>query len=242
MRNTNTLFLLISIVVIVSFASGTQISGTTYDWIEETPLEFTIIKAYFEENLAGQAVSDKNGFYSLSLAEGQYFINAQYTKNGSKYSTDENITVLGNEIVLDLLLIDDFPEITNIEDLPQNIFPDEYFAESSELEEEPVVIEQEPQEDNSTLCATLAGIVLLSAIFLIFAKHSHFKKPKSIELSDNTVLSIIQGKKECLQSDIVEKTGFSEAKVSLIIKSLIEQGKIQKQKVGRNNVLSLKKQ
>lgn len=240
MRNTNTLFLLISIVVIVSFASGTQISGTTYDWIEETPLEFTVIKAYFEENLAGQTVSDKNGFYSLSLAEGQYFINAEYTKNGSKYRTDENITVLGNEIVLDLLLIDDFPEITDIEDLPQNIFPDEYFAESSELEEEPVVIEQEPQ-DNPALYTLIAGIVLLSVIFLIFAKHFYFKKPKSIELSDNTVLSIIQGKKECLQSDIVEKTGFSEAKVSLIIKSLIEQGKIQKQKVGRNNVLSLKK-
>ncbi len=245
MKNANMLTFSIGILFLFSFATSAQISGTTYDWIEETPLDFTIIKAYFEENLVGQTVSDKNGFYSLSLAKGQYTIKAEHTQNNTKYYTDENITVLENDLILDLLLMEEIPEMFALEDLPEEIFSETYTTGSIELEEEPTItttLITKPSE-NWTLQIATTLILLLVALFLITKKQLFNKKQKtnSIELSEDTVLSIIKEKNQCLQSDIVEKTGFSEAKVSLIIKSLIEQNKIQKQKIGRNNVLSPKK-
>lgn len=76
-------------------------------------------------------------------------------------------------------------------------------------------------------------------IFLVFK----YKKPKKQEIIDQDldyIINII--KKEgnrIIQRDLVQKTGLSEAKISLMITDLENKGKIRKIKKGRANIIIL---
>ena len=47
---------------------------------------------------------------------------------------------------------------------------------------------------------------------------------------------------EMLQKDIVEQTDYSKAKISGVVKTLVEQEIVTKEKEGRSNKVSLKKE
>lgn len=87
------------------------------------------------------------------------------------------------------------------------------------------------------------GAVIITAIFIIY----RIRKPKEVILSvlsdyERKVIEIITAAGgEVKQKRIVQETNLSKAKVSRLIKSLVERGLIEAQRVGRTNKLKLVK-
>ena len=86
--------------------------------------------------------------------------------------------------------------------------------------------------------------IFLASILLIYLKR--IRKPEEVVLSvldeyERKVFEIIRKKKQVRQRRVVQETNFSKAKVSRIVKNLENRGLIEVEKVGRTNILKLKK-
>ena len=92
------------------------------------------------------------------------------------------------------------------------------------------------------LILILVGLMLAGAYYYI---HKSYRGPSGeydrIESDEDRVLHLLEeAGRELYQSEIVRKTEFSKSKVSAIIKSLKEGGRIQKIRKGRENLIRLK--
>ncbi|MDD3421838.1 MAG: helix-turn-helix domain-containing protein [Methanocellales archaeon] len=88
----------------------------------------------------------------------------------------------------------------------------------------------------------LGGLVVAGAYYYM---HRSYRGPSResdrTESDEDTVLHLLEeAGRELYQSEIVRQTGFSKSKVSAIIKSLKEDGRIQKIRKGRENLIRLK--
>lgn len=105
-----------------------------------------------------------------------------------------------------------------------------------------LIPELESTEQKSIWPYIVFPIIILIIVILLVLK---YKKPKKEELIDKDldyILGII--KKEgnrIVQRDLVQKTGLSEAKVSLMITDLESRGLVKKIRKGRANVIILNK-
>ena len=108
--------------------------------------------------------------------------------------------------------------------------------------------------EQTYLSASLAGIIFIIGLVLVFTKPSErivIRKIKEkinkreIDLSDlraeeKQALKLIQENGTIFQADIIDKTGFGKAKVTRIIDRLEGKGIVERKRRGMTNVVVLK--
>jgi uncharacterized membrane protein len=202
-----------------SLAHAAEITGVVYDYtLKPMPNVVVSIDTYPKQQILA-----KDGNYSLQVPPGAYTLSARYEENGVlKHSTEENITVEDEgRYNLDLIL---FPVI------------------SSELTE-PVEIVVNPGLDQETKNWSMGIALLLFFAFLGFAfwfLKNRSPGPVSEDDTYNQVLEVIRLNKRVTQKEIRSKVPVSEAKISLVIAEMEEQGIVKKYRKGRGNIIVLK--
>lgn len=220
------------LLLLSPIALSVQVSGKTFDW--ET-LKGVPAMVRFSQNgsLGAQVVADAGGNYSVEIRPGAYSVFASY----AALEYEENLTFM-NDAKLDIGLL---PALSDL-------FPNMALPEAAELNntvqsldvpEAPAAPQQYPvaQDAVGSLLPYLLPVIIVPTLVYLYLR----RKQKPIIVSDEeAVLRIIREKGSVLQSEINERTGFSEAKTSLIVKSLVSRNIVKKEKRGRDNVLSPK--
>ncbi|MEM4357741.1 MAG: LPXTG cell wall anchor domain-containing protein [Candidatus Pacearchaeota archaeon] len=227
---TLVIFTLITIIPIVSAA---KIYGNIYD-AELRLVQGAIVKI----NTTPEQRAIVQGNYSFDVPLGTYLLEALYKKD-ILYTDSELIKIdKEGDYRIDLILFETSEEL---------------FANDTELNEILDIISVFPEEKNTWYLWLIIGLiilVLILAIMLIFKrkkkkkKKIKVKKEKKIEellhAPDKFKLEvsrILEKEKRMLQKDLRKKLGVGEAKLSLLISELEEEGKVKKIKRGRGNIL-----
>tara|TARA_Y100000310_G_scaffold262781_1_gene272581 strand:- start:4885 stop:5553 length:669 start_codon:yes stop_codon:yes gene_type:complete len=216
--------ILIIFLAILPISLAATISGTVYDYSLNKAFDATV-----EINTQpNQLIIAKDGTYSFEVSKGDYTLSAKIIKDNTLISSvEEQISIINDgSFTVDLIL---FPNLD--EDL-----------------EEPVVDvdELEDESPNTTLIGIIVAILILAIIFYLFLNRNKPKeteiKKESIDQDDaDKVLAIIKKEQgRTTQKDIRKQIPLSEGKISLIITQLEHEGKIQKIKKGRGNIIVLK--
>jgi len=206
------LLLFILILLIIPNALAAVIQGKIYD-LELNRLDNIIVEI---NTIPKQRVISQNGEYFFNVPKGDYAINVRALINEFVYSASENISIIDDgEYIIDLFL---FPELENISNI--NI--------------------GDNKENKKNIIVYIAIFIIVLIIFFAF-KIVRKKKvsPETDEDMDN-IYNIIKKEKRVTQKEIRKRSILSEAKISLIIAQLEKEGKIQKIKKGRTNIIILK--
>lgn len=212
-KNVHKFIIPLILLTLIVQANGAVIEGNVYTW------ELKKIKAIVEINTTPkQRVVAENGSYSFTVSEGDYVIIA-YTDD---LFCEENVSITGNGTYrIDLIL---FPKLEY----------DVNFTEPSfELEEN--------NHQNIIFFAVIIVSITAFAIVVIVIKRK--SKSDNSELPEDLVqvLEILRKSGgRATQKELREKTGWSEAKLSLVLTDLERRGLIEKYKRGRGNVIFLK--
>ncbi|MHC1571091.1 MAG: DUF7343 domain-containing protein [Methermicoccaceae archaeon] len=223
------------LVVLVLVACSLQpasaaalVHGTIYQWDTLEPLPNVLIDV---NTTPHQTVLSKTGTYSLLLQNGTYRINMTYIVDGiPTLSASKTIAVSGNgSYVLDVLLF------------PVN-------------ETTPELYETSTQSETSFPWVVLVlGVLAVLLPVLTYAYRSGWVRlrtteppPKNepSELPDDITQAleiIAQAGGRITQRELRERLGGSEARVSLLVSELVHRGLVEKVKVGRGNVIYLKR-
>ncbi len=218
MRYRHILFAVL--LVSMSFA----LNGHIYD-ISLDRVPNAVVFAYLNDTLVSRVIADSNGSYSMDIPRGTYNIVAY--KPGTNLFSNDTLNVYSDNQTFDIVLSDTIPYENISEDIP---LPD--LGELSE--EQPYV---EDSSSNTHIWVVFGLIGGFVSFGLVLLKRRRYKpKDKDVEL----VLRIIkENGGQIMQSKIVEKTGWSEAKVSLILSHLKKQGMIKKKRFGRKKAVYL---
>ncbi len=106
------------------------------------------------------------------------------------------------------------------------------------------------------LALAIVGVLIILSLFLIFSKPNEKiivkkmkeNKPRSkVNLSsfrpeEKQVYKIIQENNAVFQADLIEKTGFSKARMTRIIDKLEGNGLVERKRRGLTNVVALKQE
>lgn len=235
------IFVILNLLICLS--QSAIVEGTVYDEnLEEISAVITIKK----DNLMYSQITARDGHYKIEIQSGNYtFIVWNAERNlSSTYKLN-----IENDSIFDFILIPsqfqpiDLPEIINIE---EGYFP-EIYEEKEEISLLPIF--------------ALIIAILIFVIFIYFyarkkseeiskklAEEIEELKKKSLEEKERLYLSdeeriyqIIQERKEIPQKEIVKITGFSKAKVTLILEKLERKGKIERLSIGREKIVRMKK-
>jgi len=191
-----------------------KISGSELE-VNTTPIQFHI---------------SKDGSYSFNIPNGFYEINVKYRKNGNFLSESKKVSInQDGNFTIDLIL---FPS----------------FEEEDELSKGPDLDIPETEEKSFSSFLVLIFVFIIGiVVYIIFKGKSKTKdvednKEEDYEKDLDNVVDII--KKEggrTTQKEIRKKIPMSEAKISLMIAELENEGLIEKIKKGRGNIIVLKK-
>jgi len=243
-------FIILILVLLASFANAATISGTLFEWYTLEALDIAIVEI---DTTPKQTIVTENGEYSFNVNPGTYNLQAHYfVENKLVYLTEETVTIEEEgDFTVDLLM---FPSLEE---------PEFLFDETDELG---VLLEELEEEPEDNIGQIISGLVLfiIAVTLIVFGtrkitkkitgleterigiEEKYFERPKDF-LQEETdkdleeVLSILKrygGR--MTQKELRKKVTFGEAKTSLIIAELEEDGKIKKFKKGRGNILVLK--
>tara|TARA_Y100000034_G_C6895023_1_gene412467 strand:- start:1601 stop:2230 length:630 start_codon:yes stop_codon:yes gene_type:complete len=206
------LTLVILVLVLIPSVSAAIIQGKVYD-LELNRLDNVIVEI---NTVPGQRIISQQGEYFFNAPEGEYIITARAVIDEVVYLTNESISIIDDgEYIIDLFL---FPELGNVPDLDVDL-----------------------DDNKKSPIAYIVGFILV-ALVLFFA--FRLGKNKDIKIDDddslNSVYNLIKKEKRTTQKEIRKRSSLSEAKISLIITQLEEEGKIQKIRKGRSNIIILK--
>ena len=206
----------------VNIVSASEIQGRVYDFSLEK-LSNVIVE--INTNPMQRQVS-KTGFYSFNVPNGNYTISIKNAEN--KIIGSENILINeeGN-YTLDIITFIDLGE-------EQELVNDTSLELNTDIEN--------IDKTNYSFIWIILVVLILAILSYYLIKRN--KKELQIVEDDlkNKVLEII--KKEdgrTTQKEIRKLIPYSEAKISLVITELEAEGKVQKIKKGRSNVIILKK-
>jgi len=175
-----------------------------------------------------------NYSYSFETPPGIYSIKAYFVKENITYYDEEIIKVEGNySYRIDLIL---FP-------VEEEIVEDEKIKEILDLLKDIESVEKGKRSFFPFILVVLLIIALATGIFaFIFLKYKRKKKLEKIDITHvdefkNRVENILKKEKRILQKDLRKMLNVSEAKLSLLITELEEEGKVKKIKRGRGNII-----
>ena len=175
--------------------------------------------------------------YSVELPPGEYNISA-YSSNGNMVAEEEKV-ILNNQTHWDIILL--YSDSTEIMD-----------SEINDTIEVPVA--QVPKEEsNSTIQNLLmmsAAFVVIAIILFLISKRFEKKydeeqdyellKDKELTKDEMSFLETINGNEGVIEQKEMRKTlGWSDAKTSLISKSMETQGFVKLVRKGRENIVKI---
>ncbi len=110
---------------------------------------------------------------------------------------------------------------------------------------EPAVVLAEKSFDITHL-ATIALLIIIAAIAVLkrdslMSLIGKITKESIPETDEALILALLEPRGEMYQSEIVEKSGFSKSKVSLLLEDLKQKDRIVKIRKGKENLIRLKK-
>lgn len=209
-------------------ALGATVHGNVYDL---SLAEVSGARVAVNSTPAQQMISTDEG-YSFNLKEGTYLLEAQLVEQRGVRAEDNRTLIISDDgnYVIDLIL-----------------FP--VFDENGE----PVVDEELAQEEEGSVTSAAAFLLLLIAGVGLywFAKRQEKQKGKvserrpeqDQEAGDLERLTRIIREEggRITQRDLRKKIPLSEAKISLMVAELEKDGRIEKIKKGRGNIIILKR-
>lgn len=185
-----------------------------------------------------------DGTYSFTLPPGNYTIEAFYTIQGVLLYDKEQVTLpKDGDYVVDIILF----ETTDLE----NVTLDE--RDLKMIED---LLKEKPQVNWWLIAGIIVAVIIIAAVSYFIYKRR--KKPtkkirkkfkaKTVKIEEKPVgdevmtkiIAILKREKRVVQKDIRKELGVSEAKISLVIADLESQGKVQKIKRGRGNIIIYK--
>jgi len=213
----------IIVLLLIPYVNAASIHGKVYDFGLE-PINDVVVNI---NTVPKQSIVSKDGVYEFNVDDGKYLIIAEKYDNGQVTSrVEENIIVNAEgDYVLDLIL---FP-VTDYE-------LEELYGQN----EDNIDIFNEEKSD-SKIGLIIVFIVVLFGLLIYFL----YRKNKKIAFVDEDVVkskiyNIIKKEKRITQKNIRKNVDLSEAKISLVIAELENEGKIKKIKKGRGNIIVLK--
>lgn len=207
-------------MLLLSCAFGANLHGISYSWdtLEEVP---ALVQVYSNDSLVAQVLAAEDGFYNISLDTGDYLVLFAYGD-----SVFETHVTLVTDLRLDAPLLPSEEDLFPGTELPpyESLGTPVGLGDIAETQSFPV----------AEIALLLVAIVALFAFFLL-------RKKKPVILGDaEKVLNVLKARNgKALQQDLVKDTGFSAAKVSILLTRLKKTGKIKKEKVGRDNIIEL---
>ncbi|MBM3199358.1 hypothetical protein FJZ53_00355 [Candidatus Woesearchaeota archaeon] len=223
------LVLLLMLLVLVDSCLAATIHGTVYD--EGLNVVENVVVELNSTPIQRQV--SKDGTYKFTVPEGYYTLTVKYNGQSAK----ESFTISQDgDYVLDLFLFSSFEE------------EDELVKDSNSL-----TLEEEYFKENGTSTAAIMIVIALIAFSGGLFYYLKTRKPTiKVGIEDIKEESNDEDLQKCLefikkqggrttQKDIRKNFPMSEAKISLIITELEHNGKLQKIRKGRSNVIILKK-
>jgi len=211
-------------VYLCFFCKAAKIYGDVYD------IELNKVKALIIINTTPQQ-RIINYSYEFEVYPGVYCIKAYLVENNINYYAEEVIKVEEGNYRIDLIL---FP-------VDEEVIEDEKIKEIMSLLES---IEKSKKKFSAwPIVSVLIFIFLVFIAIFIFKfikKRKKLKKEidlRSVDEFKNKVESILKKEKRILQKDLRKMLNVSEAKLSLLITELEEEGKVKKIKRGRGNII-----
>ena len=226
-----------SALIFFSFAllvGSAFLKGTIYNCFSFEPQKNAIVEV---NSTPHQKIISKDGTYSFFLPPGNYSVRSLFFENNSlAYSAQENVTIVSNGTYnLDLILSPILNNSETLITLPANFT--EIYPPSGSFDGK--VYESSPSNNFQYFVFAFVVIIIsaLAAFFILKKPMEKQKMPDDLQ----TLVSIIGGAGgRITQKELRKKLPLSEAKVSLMLSDLEEQGKIKKIKRGRGNIIILK--
>ncbi|MEM2707699.1 MAG: winged helix-turn-helix transcriptional regulator [Candidatus Pacearchaeota archaeon] len=226
------LILFLSLLFLILFSplvKSATIYGNIYDFKLEKIVAFVMINSTpLQKQLT-------NGSYSFEVPLGVYVIEAYY-KDEEGFYYDREIIEIKNEgnYKIDLILME----------------VDDIFFNDTEINEilDLMIAKKKEQFNFKFLILILVIILLIILSFFFIFKHyrkkikeKKEKEKKMIFISPDKfkeeVIKILEKERRILQKDLRKRLNVSEAKLSLLITELEEEGKVKKIKRGRGNII-----
>lgn len=255
---TLAVFLLIAAAAI-DIASAATIHGTIYD------LSLNRVKDVIVEinTIPKQTLVSKDGLYSFNVPRGSYIIAAAYS-NSYKYNIKEEISVKDEgDYVIDLFLFPSFEEEEELAgdtdiSIEEGYFEWDYGMWVIGLGLVIIIVlmiiivgalhkkwakTREPEKEKDAVVKDIAAEE--KAEEQIEKKRGDLKKEEKDAKKEpddyySRVYEIIKKEKRATQKEIRRQVPLSEAKISLILTQLEHEGKVQKIKKGRGNIILFK--
>ncbi len=225
-------FLLIALLLFTLITAGKSatIEGRIYSWDSFEPVRSCIVTL---NSTPVQKIVAVNGNYSFDVPPGVYRIEVVCYSN-QKLFAEEVIEVRQNGTFHIDMLAQPFIEELNVTVPEINLTFDENEPEN-------------PETQNFSTTLLYVFPALLASIGLIYYYTSKRRKEESNNGEEvlpedlNEIMEIIRKEGgRITQKELKKKTGYSDAKISLMIADLENRGKIEKIKKGRGNIIFLK--
>lgn len=220
--------MLFAAVLLAGVASGERIHGDIYEWENLSKVSGAVARVYANGSLLHQEVVSSP--YSLTLPPGAYRVEVSWrTKGGEELSAEENVTLpAGADVRLDLLLLPRLEEIVGGAEEPR-LLEEGFAPPSAPAQTQPDII--------PFVAGALIALALILALIYFFRARGRPSR-KEIEFNDKLrVLAFIQEKGAVRQSELAAKTGWSRAKVSMLLAELEREKRIAREKIGREKIV-----
>jgi uncharacterized membrane protein len=237
------IMLIFLVITITSNVQAATLHGKIYG-PDLTVLKNAVVQL---DTVPKQNMVSSDGTYSFTIPPGNYALEAFYTSNGILLYDKEKVNLTNDgDFVVDIILF----ETTDLE----NITLDE-----KELNMIENLLEGKQRTNTWLITGIIAAVIIIAAVSYLIYKSRRKKKPtkrkqrrkfrtKEIKAEEKPIgdevmsktLSILKREKRVVQKDIRKELGVSEAKASLVIAELEAQGKVQKIKRGRGNIIIYK--
>jgi uncharacterized membrane protein len=215
------------------------LTGTIYDE-GINPVKGATVSLERGQTLYSQMITNQSGEYLFSLPSGEYQIIASMKKGNQTLQTSAILNLSESDnIRIDLILMQELgikiPEIVTIE------------------EEKPFVSPAEEPSINWVTIGFVFFLIIVAIVLIYFVwkrqaegikkeieeiKKKREEPPLGRFLTDEEkIYQLVQRMKEVPQKHIVIETGFSKAKVTLILKKLEKMGKIKRTSTGREKII-----
>lgn len=237
-----TLLLVFSVMILSESVQAATVHGKIYG----PGLDIVKNAMVYVNSTPRQNMVSPDGTYSFTLPQGDYTIEAIYASKGILLYDRETINLPSEgDFTSDLILFES-PDIENIS------FDEQELRMIEEL------LKEKPKTNWLLIAGIAAGAIIIAAV--IFFVYKRRKKPKVRKakrrfrakalkqteekpVGDEVMakaMEILKRERRVNQKDLRKEIGVSEAKLSLVIADLEAQGKVQKIKRGRGNIILYK--
>lgn len=230
------LLVAITLILLACNAEAATIEGYVYSWENFEPLKDVIITI---NTTPQQRIVSQDGSYSFQVTPGVYEIQAYHYNDITLYANETVVVKEEGTYRIDLLAV------PLIEEIEKNL--NESLNIDFELENAQNVKENGTSYNYYILTAIVTVLAFSAFIYIrIMRKSVRYEEKTDSRTEDipEDLMELIEiirrNGGRITQKELKKKTGYSDAKISLMISDLERRGIVEKVKKGRGNVIFLK--